>query len=80
MTKEIFVVEAGFVLVCDNATLNDTDWTLEGAQVVRRWGTKAGLGQLALNGPTKDTILDPCGAVIVPARKVLFRLPCTGWV
>lgn len=34
--KEIFVVEAGFVFVADNATLNGTDWTLEGAQVIRR--------------------------------------------
>jgi len=77
--KEIFVVEAGFVFVCDAATLNGTDWRLEGAQTIRRWGTTAGLGQLALSGPTKDTILDPCGTVTVPARKVLFRLPCTGW-
>ncbi len=79
MAKEIFVVEAGFVFVCDNATLNGSDWTLEGAQVIRRWGTTAGLGQIALSGPTKNTVLDPCGTATVPAGKVLFRLPCTGW-
>ena len=31
---------------------------LENAKIVRRWGTTKGLGELALNGPLSDTILD----------------------
>lgn len=33
--------------------------TLDNAAVVRRWGTTRGLGQLGLEGPTKETVLDP---------------------
>jgi len=33
---------------------------LEKAAVIRRWGTTAGLGELALKGPLSNTILDKC--------------------
>lgn len=41
--------------------------TLYDASCIRRWGTTRGLGQIALNGPTEDTILDPVGTVHIPA-------------
>lgn len=34
---------------------------LSECSVIRSWGTDKGLGQLALNGPTSKTRLDPCG-------------------
>lgn len=75
--KSIFVVEAGFVFLCDSAVNASEQWVLENASVIRQWGTTKGLGQIALQGPTKETILDPCGSPCIPESKVLFILPCT---
>ncbi len=51
--------------------------TLTDAKVIRYWGTTAGLGQIAKNGPTNKTILDPCnGTVVVEAAAVLFTIDC----
>ncbi len=65
---EIHVVEAGWVFVINTET--------NVAQCIRQWGTTRGLGQLALTGPTKDTILDPCGVLLVAEGKTLFVLRC----
>lgn len=34
---------------------------LANAYVIRRWGTTKGLGQLAMEGATNETVLDNCG-------------------
>jgi len=34
---------------------------IDRCQVVRRWGTTKGVGQLRLTGPTSETVLDPEG-------------------
>jgi len=39
------------------------DCRLEDAACIRNWGTTKGLGELAEDGPTKDTKLDPCPTV-----------------
>jgi len=80
-TKEIVVVESGWVFLADTVVPNkdpsaQDEWVLENASVVRQWGTTKGLGQIALQGVTTDTILDPCGNPTVPRSKVLFRIPC----
>jgi hypothetical protein len=50
---QIIVLTNGWVFygILDNNTITD-------ASVVRIWGTKNGIGDLA-NGPTPDTVLDP---------------------
>ena len=50
---------------------------LEGASVIRQWGTTRGLGQLALEGPTKQTQLDPCGFVETHPVAIVLRMPCS---
>lgn len=38
--------------------------TLANASVIRNWGTTRGLGELAENGKTSKTVLDPCNGVV----------------
>lgn len=54
----IVILQRGRVVV-GNLTIDGDYGTLINAACVRRWGTTAGLGQLASQGPQKDTKLDP---------------------
>jgi uncharacterized protein (TIGR02996 family) len=59
----LFVCENGFVL-CGVASPHPTDFlrvVIDRAGVVRRWGTTKGLGQLAAEGPLRETTIDPAG-------------------
>ena len=56
---KIVVLQRGFVNV-GYFERNGNDCKLSNASIIRRWGTTKGLGELALGGPTKDTILDKC--------------------
>jgi hypothetical protein len=58
----IVVLDRGFVYVGD--VVIDTEWcVIKNAQNIRRWGTSKGLGELALGGPTANTVLDAVGTV-----------------
>jgi len=75
MQKMIVVLPHGWVLMGDGEYNEDGRLVLMDANVVRRWGTAKGLGELALSGPTSTTVLDPChGRVIV--SDVLFTIDC----
>ena len=41
-----------------------SDCKLKKASVIRRWGTKHGLGEIALNGPTQNTNLDKTYGIV----------------
>ena len=45
--------------------------TLANADCIRRWGTSAGIGELALKGPLLETKLDPAGTVTVPRTSII---------
>lgn len=49
---------------------------VEQASVIRQWGTTRGLGQLALQGPTDKTVLDPCGPVSFYTSAEIMSLAC----
>lgn len=56
----IIVLQRGWIMVCE---LQSRDWDslfLKATKcaTIRRWGTSAGLGELAKSGPLRDTILD----------------------
>jgi hypothetical protein len=50
--------------------------TLENAAVVRRWGTSAGLGELASKGPQRETVLDVQPTTSIPSKSVCFAILC----
>lgn len=74
--KQILVIKLGWVLVGDVTDTAEGVLRVENTSVVRRWGTAGGLGELAMNGPTENTVLDKTGSVTVERRNVLFRIDC----
>jgi hypothetical protein len=77
MTKktQIAVLDRGFVYV-GNVEQEGDFLVIENAKNVRRWGTTAGLGQLANEGPQQNTRLDPAGTVRAPIRACIHLIDC----
>lgn len=59
---KIAILQRGWVMV-GRFGKKGTQCFLEDASIVRNWGSTKGLGEIASNGPTDKTILDPCGKV-----------------
>lgn len=66
----IAILDRGWVFV-GRATESPSSVTLEHADCIRRWGTGAGIGELALKGPQRETRLDPAGTMTVPRSSVI---------
>lgn len=60
---KIVVLQRGWVVV-GIMEREGSQCKLHNAAVIRNWGTKKGLGELAEEGPKKDTILDSCNGVV----------------
>lgn len=73
---QIAVLDRWFVYV-GNCRIEDGTLVITDASCVRRWGTAAGLGQLAAAGPTSQTRLDPAGTVRAPLSAVIHLIDCT---
>ena len=54
----ICILQRGWVLVGEYQREGER-CSLTNGCVVRRWGTSWGLGELAIKGPTDETVLDP---------------------
>jgi len=72
--KSILVLWYGWVLV---GRYEKKEKRLYDAQVIRRWGTTQGIGQLR-NGPLPETVLEPLGDVDIP-QKPLIIIEAKGW-
>lgn len=72
---QIVVLDKGFVFV-GKVEFEDNFILIHDAKCVRRWGTKAGLGELALKGPLEETILDHTGELRAPMSAVIFQISC----
>lgn len=60
---KIVILQRGWVMV-GRLERNGSECKLTNASVIRNWGTKAGLGELAMKGPQANTILDKCGGIV----------------
>jgi hypothetical protein len=70
----IVILQRGWVMV-GRYSREGYDCKLEGASVIRKWGTTKGLGQLR-NGPLSQTILDPAGEVEFHQLTVIATIKC----
>lgn len=69
---QIAVLQRGWVFI-GNITQNGDDYSLADGACIRRWGTTKGLGQIAKDGPTSNTELEPVPEVkFHEAGKVLM--------
>jgi hypothetical protein len=73
--KKIVIVQSGWVFVGD-VVVENSHVKITDAQNIRVWGTTQGLGELALTGPTSETVLDDYGVVTVPVHAVLAYINC----
>lgn len=72
--REIVVVNGGWVLLGD-VTRVESGLQVTNGSVIRRWGTKEGLGQLVSSGRQSETIIDPLnGDTFIPWSAVLFTV------
>jgi hypothetical protein len=73
--QQIVVLDRGWVYVGKSREVGDK-LVIEDAQCIRYWGTTRGLGELAANGPTGKTKLDPVGRLVAPMRAVISIIAC----
>ena len=71
----IVIFQRGWVMV-GRFDQDGDDCTLSQASVIRRWGTTKGLGEIAHNGPTPKTVLDPCPIVRFHILTTVAMIDC----
>lgn len=71
----IVVLDKGFVSV-GVTKISKGFVTIDHAAVVRYWGTTRGLGEIAENGPTANTKLDPTPKQTIPVHSVVKLIDC----
>lgn len=71
----IIVLDAGYVFV-GHVTETEHHYTIGAGYNVRRYGTDAGLGQLALEGKRPETVLDAVPMLVFPKGRVIFLMEC----
>lgn len=71
--KQILVLQRGWIFIGDLAK-DGEEVVLSNAKNIQRWGTTDGLGQLALSGPTPDTVLKDAGTVRCHVLTVVFHM------
>jgi hypothetical protein len=79
LPRKIVILPLGWVF-CGYWQQHNGRVILTEAVCIRKWGTTAGIGELAIKGPTKDTILDPVGTVSFVTGSEVAAIDCqTRW-
>jgi hypothetical protein len=52
------------------------DWRLTNCYCIRRWGTTKGLGEIAIDGPLEESILDKSNDLFINDKSVIFWMVC----
>ena len=73
---QIAVLDRGFVYV-GLCSIADGFLTIAEARNVRRWGTSAGLGELAAKGPQPNSKIDSAGTIHAPLTALVHLIDCT---
>ncbi len=73
--KNIVVLQRGWVVVGE-LYKQGHDCILKNASVIRNWGTTKGLGEIAENGKTDKTILDPSPEISFNELTVILFIKC----
>lgn len=71
----ILILQRGWVVV-GRFSQEGTECRITNGYIIRRWGSSAGLGQLAAGGPRDDTILDPITTLCVHELGIVASLFC----
>ena len=73
---KIVVLNRGFMAV-GRVAEEGNKTVIRECSIIRTWGTTGkGIGEIAENGPTKDTILDKCTTITVETCNVVFTIDC----
>jgi hypothetical protein len=75
MSKKIVVLNRSWNVVGD-VEMDGDFYLIFNGFVIRRWGTTKGIGELAINGPLSETILDSMPLMKAHKDQVIFVLNC----
>jgi hypothetical protein len=73
--RQIVILQRGWIFV-GKMTRIGNECELTEAATIRNWGTTKGLGEIAENGPTPNTKLDPCPMVRFHYLTVVGVIEC----
>src|SRR5574343_1520793 len=71
----IVILQRGWVAV-GYFTQSGSMCELSSASIIRVWGTTKGLGEIAKDGPTSKTVLDPCPKIRFHELTAIAMIDC----
>jgi hypothetical protein len=72
---KIVILQRGWVMI-GRFSQTGAQCVIDDANVIRRWGTSKGLGELASKGPLTNTVLDPTPQVKFHELTVVQVIDC----